>query len=108
MRIVIKDIFLKQMLNTQKVRLIFARIFQFNSKEKKIKKCKKLICNIRDKEKDIVHIRVLKQALNQGLILKKVLTEIQFHQKEQLKPYIDMSTQLRKETKNDFEKDFLN
>ena len=33
----------------------------------------KAYCNIRDKEKYIVHIRVLKQALNQGLILEKVL-----------------------------------
>ena len=67
----------------------------------------KAYCNIRDKEKYIVHIRVLKQALNQGLILEKVLREIQFHQKEWLKPYIDMSSKLRKEAKNDFEKDFF-
>ena len=54
-----------------------------------------------------MHIRVLKQALNHGLVLRKVHRVIQFTQKDWLKPYIDMHTKLRKEAKNDFEKDFL-
>ena len=41
--------------------------------------CKKLVCNIKDKEKYIVHIRALKQALNHGLILKRVHRVIQFN-----------------------------
>ena len=32
---------------------------------------------------------------------------IQFNQKPWLKPYIDISTKLRKEAKNDFQKDFF-
>ena len=32
---------------------------------------------------------------------------IQFNQKAWLKPYIDINTKLRKEAKNDFEKDFF-
>ena len=32
---------------------------------------------------------------------------IQFYQEAQMKPYIDTNTKLRKEAKNDFEKDFL-
>ena len=32
---------------------------------------------------------------------------IQFNQEDWLKPYIDMNTKLRKEAKNDFEKDFF-
>ena len=49
-----------------------------------------------------MHIRALKQALNHGLILKKVHRVIQFNQKAWLKPYIDMNTKLRTEAKNDF------
>ena len=52
------------------------------------------------------HIRSLKQALNHGLILKKVHSVLQFNQEAWLKPYIDMNTELRKQANNDFEKDF--
>ena len=54
-----------------------------------------------------MHIRALKQALNYGLILKKVQRVIQFNQKAWLKTYIDMNTKLRTEAKNYFEKDFF-
>ena len=43
----------------------------FLPERKKVNKCEKLICSIEDKEKYVVHIRALKQALNHGLILKK-------------------------------------
>ena len=52
-------------------------------------------------------IRALKQALNNGLKLKKVHRVIKFRQKAWLKPYIDMNTKSRKEAKSDFEKDFF-
>ena len=51
---------------------------------------------MQDKENYVVHIRALKQALNHGLILKKVHKVIQFMQEEWLKPYIDMNTKLKK------------
>ena len=73
----------------------------------KFDKCKKLVCNLYNKKKYVVHIRSLKQALNHGSILKKVHRVIQFNQEAWLKPYIDMSTELRKKEKNDFEKDFF-
>ena len=73
----------------------------------KIGKCKKLVCNLYDKKNYVVHIRSLKQALNHGLMLKKVNRVIQFYQKAWLKPYMDMNTKLRKKTKNDFKKDFF-
>ena len=72
----------------------------------KIDKCNKLVCNLYDKKNYIVHIRSLKQALNHGLILKKFHRVIQFNQEAWLKPYINMNTELRKQAKNDFEKDF--
>ena len=61
----------------------------------------------RRQRKICYHIRVLKQALNHGLVLKKVHRLIQFNQEDWLKPYIDMNTKLTKEAKNDFEKDFF-
>ena len=74
---------------------------------KKVNKVDKFICSIEDKEKYVMHIRVLKQALNHGLVFKTVHRVIQFNQEDWLKPYIDMNTKLRKEAKNDFEKDFF-
>ena len=41
------------------------------------------------------------------LVLRKVHRIIQFNQEDWLKPYIDINTKLRKEAKNDFEKDFF-
>ena len=79
----------------------------FLTERMKIGKCKKLVCNLYDKNDYVVHIRSLKQALNHGLILKKVHTVIQFYQEAWLKPYIDMNTEYRKNAKNDFEKNFF-
>ena len=60
----------------------------------KIDKCKKLVCNLRNKKKYVVHIRSLKQTLNYGLKLKKVHRIIEFNQESWLKPYIDINTEL--------------
>ena len=73
----------------------------------KINKCNELVCNLHDKNNYVVYIRSLKQALNHGLIFKKVHRLIQFNQEAWLKEYIDMNTKLRKQAKNDFEKDFF-
>ena len=79
----------------------------FLPESKKVNKVEKLLCSIEDKKKNVIHIRALKQALNHRLVLKKVHGVIQFNQKDWLKPYIDMNTKLRKEAKNEFEKDFV-
>ena len=79
----------------------------FLPERKKIDKVEKLICSIEGKEKNVMHIRVLKQALSYGLVLRKIHRIIQFNQEDWLKPYIDMNTKLRKEAKNDFEKYFF-
>ena len=73
----------------------------------KIDKCKKLVFNLHNKKKYVVHIKSLKQALNHGLKLKRVHRIIEFSQKAWLKPYIDMNTELRKLAKDDFEKDLF-
>ena len=79
----------------------------FIPKRMKIDKCEKLVCNLRNKKKYVVHIKSLKQALNHGLKLKKIHRIIEFNQEAWLKPYIDMNTELRKLAKDDFEKDLF-
>ena len=64
-----------------------------------MEKIEKLVCSIENKEKYVIHIRALKQALNHGLVLKDVHTVIKFNQEACLKPYIDMDTKLRTEKK---------
>ena len=65
------------------------------------------MCNLHDKKKYVVHISILKQALDHGLKLKKVHRVIEFNQEAWLKKYIDINTELRKKASNDFEKDFF-
>ena len=50
----------------------------FLPESKKVNKVEKLICDLEDKKKYVIRIRALKQALNHGLRLKKVLRIIQF------------------------------
>ena len=57
----------------------------FLSKRMKMNKCSKLVCNLYDKNNYVFHIRSLKQALDHGLILKKVHRVIQFNQEAWLK-----------------------
>ena len=72
-----------------------------------VNKTKKLICNLQDKKDYVVHINVLKQALDHGLKLIKVHQMIEFDQEALLKEYINFNTELRKNAANDFEKDFF-
>ena len=72
-----------------------------------INNTKKLVCNLHDKKNYVVHINVLKQALDHWLKLRKVNRVIEFDQEAWLKEYIDVNTELRKTASNDFEKDFF-
>ena len=47
----------------------------------KVEKLEKLVTNLHDKTEYVIHIRNLMQALNHGLILKKVHRVIKFNQK---------------------------
>ena len=62
-------------------------------------KVEKLVTNLHDKIKYVIYIRNLNQALNHGLILKKVHIVIKFNQRAWLKRYIDMNTKLRQKAK---------
>ena len=66
--------YLKNLFNSHKHLL-------FLPKRRKIEKVKKLVCGIEDKEKYVVHIRALKQALTHDLKLKRVYRVIQFMKK---------------------------
>ena len=72
-----------------------------------INKVEKLVPNLYDKRKYVIHIRALNQALKHGLVLEKVHRVIEFNQRAWLKLYIDFNTQLRTQAKNDFKKDFF-
>ena len=79
----------------------------FMCEKLKINKVERLVPNLYDKKKHVIHIRALDQALKHGLVLEKVHRVIEFNQSAWLKPYIDFNTELRKKAKNEFEKDFF-
>ena len=60
----------------------------FLSEKMVVNNTKKLICNLQDKKDYVVHINVLKQALDNGLKLIKVHQVIEFDQEAWLKEYI--------------------
>ena len=104
MKMVIQDIFSKKILIIQKNYLIFIKICHFYLK---VNNVEKLICDIEGKKKYVIHIRAVKKALNHGLRLKKVHRIIRFKQKPWLKVYINMNTELKKNVKNEFKKNFF-
>ena len=83
----------------------FHNDFPFFPERMEFKKAEKHVANLHDEH--IIHIRNWKQALNYGLVLKKVHRVIKFNQKAWIKSYIDMITELRINATNDFEKDFF-
>ena len=79
MKKLMKNIFLKLMFITQKKYMNFIITYLFCRKERNLKKSKSfsLVYMIK---MNVIHI--LKQALNNGLILKKVHRVIKFNQKD--------------------------
>ena len=77
---------------------------QFLPQRIKINKCYKLICNLYDKNNYLLHISLLRQALNHGLILIKVRRVITFNQEAWMKDYIITSIEERKKADTEFKK----
>lgn len=67
---------------------------------------KKLMLTLFDKRNYVIHYMMLKSAIKQGLVLKKIHRVIEFKQSKWLLPYIELNTTLRTKATNDFEKDF--
>ena len=73
----------------------------------KIRREEKLVPNLKIEKGYVVHIKALDQALKHGLKLKKVHRVIEFRQSKWMKAYIMLNTRLRKDSNNEFEKDFF-
>ena len=56
---------------------------------------------------NVIHISNSKQALNHGLVLKKVHKVIKFNQKDWIKPYIVMNNELGQKSKKQFRERFF-
>ena len=67
----------------------------------------KLVPNLMNKQKYILHYRNLKLYLEHGLKLKKIWRAIQFCQKAWMKEYIEFNTVMRQQANTNFEKDFF-
>ena len=70
-----------------------------------IKGVEKLVPNLRDKKKYVIHIRASDQALSHGLILERIHPAIEFDQSAWMKTYTNFNTQLRTKAENNFEKE---
>jgi hypothetical protein len=71
-----------------------------------IGKVEKLVPNLNDKKKYVIHHETLKQYLKLGMKLTKIHRGISFEEKDFMKSYIDLNTKLRTKGTTDFEKDF--
>ena len=78
----------------------------FMCERMKINGVEKLIPNLYDKKRYVIHIRALDQALKHGLVLECIHKAIEFKQLAWMKEYIDFNTKLRTAATNDFQKDF--
>ena len=76
----------------------------FYGKNASDEKTNKLVLNVMDKQKYVLHISALKFYLQQGLSLRKVHRTISFKQANFLKPFIEFNTEKRNNAKHVFEK----
>ena len=68
---------------------------------------KKLIQTLADKNNYTLHYLTLKLYVSLGMEVKKVHRVLKFRQSKWLKPYMELNTQKRKESRNKFEESFF-
>ena len=73
----------------------------------KIQNVEKRVTNLHDKMIICYSHQKIKANFKSWIMLKNIHRVIKFNQKSRPKTYIDMTTDLNKKTKNDFEKDFF-
>ena len=72
-----------------------------------VNKVSKLIPNLGNKKRYVLHYENLKQYLKLGLKLTHIHNGIKFKESPWLEKYISLNTKLRTESKNEFEKNFF-
>ena len=75
--------------------------------EIKVGDVKKLIPNLGNKNKYVLHYRNIQLYLSLGMKLTKIHRVLKFKQSDWVKKYIDFNTKKRMYATNDFEKDFF-
>ena len=76
-----------------------------NVNQPNYKPSSKLMCDVTNKSKYMIHYRMFKFYLNQGMKVTKIHTIYKFKQSPWLGNYIDHNTQKRTKAKTNFEKD---
>ena len=73
----------------------------------KVGDIKKLIPNLGNKTKYVVHYKNFRLYLSLEIKLTKIHRVLKFKRSDWMKKYIDFNTEKRKNAANDFEKDFF-